>query len=103
MRGTVAKLTTITESDSVIKRFGFAEANVVSFEVLHAGKLNATLARQHPRDLIDVLLLCEICSITDELFRVILAYVASSRKPMHGVLARISALNTRILKMNMRG
>lgn len=35
MRGTVAKPTTMTASDAVIERFGFVEANVVSFEGLY--------------------------------------------------------------------
>lgn len=89
MRGTVVRPTTMTASDAVIERFGFAEANVVSFEDLYAGKLSAALARQHPRDLFDVMLLYENEGITDELFRVFLAYVASSRRPMHEILAPI--------------
>ena len=87
MRGTVAPPITMTASDAVIDRFGYAEANVVAFEDLYAGKLHAALSRQHPRDLFDVKLLYNNEGLTDELFRVFLVYLACSARPMHEVLA----------------
>ena len=86
-RGTVASPVTMSASDAVIERFGFAEANVVAFEDLYGGKLHAALDRQHPRDLFDVQLLYENEGLTDDLFRVFLVYVASSGRPIHEVLA----------------
>ena len=103
MRGTVAKPTTMTASDAVIERFGFVEANVVSFEDLYAGKLCAALERQHPRDLFDVMLLYKNEGITDELFRVFLAYVASSRKPIHEILAPIPRFEDALFKKEFAG
>ena len=102
-RGTVATPTAMTASESVIERFGFVEANVVAFEDLYAGKLNAALSRQHPRDLFDIMLLYENEGITDELFRVFLAYVASSRRPMHEVLAPIPRFEDALFEAEFEG
>ena len=102
-RGTVATPTAMTASESVIERFGFVEANVVAFEDLYAGKLNAALSRQHPRDLFDIMLLYENEGITDELFRVFLAYVASSRRPMHEVLAPIPHFEDTLFEAEFEG
>jgi predicted nucleotidyltransferase component of viral defense system len=41
-------------SPSVEEAFGFAEARVVSFADLYAGKMVAALDRQHPRDFFDI-------------------------------------------------
>lgn len=72
--------------EAVTAQFGFLEANVLAFEDLYAGKLVATLDRQHPRDLFDVKLLYENEGLTDDLFRVFMVYVAASRRPMHELL-----------------
>ncbi|PQA89239.1 nucleotidyl transferase AbiEii/AbiGii toxin family protein [Hyphococcus luteus] len=72
---------------AVEDQFGFAEAYVVSFEDLYAGKLHAALDRQHPRDLFDVKTLFENEGLTDDLFRAFLVYVASSNRPPHELLA----------------
>ena len=74
-------------SDAVTDRFGFVETQVLSFEDLYGGKLHAALDRQHPRDLFDVKLLYENEGLTEGLFRVFMAYVASSGRPMHELLA----------------
>jgi len=71
---------------SVEDKFGFAEAKIVAFEDLFAGKLHAALDRQHPRDLFDVKLLYENEGLTDDLFRAFLVYVASSNRPPHELL-----------------
>lgn len=66
--------------------FGFAEMPVVSFEDLFAGKLHATVDRQHPRDLFDVHILYQNEGLTDPLFRAFLAYIACSGRPPHELL-----------------
>jgi predicted nucleotidyltransferase component of viral defense system len=54
LRGCVYAPTVMSVSESVEAHFGFAEAPVVSFPDLYAGKIVAALDRQHPRDLFDV-------------------------------------------------
>lgn len=66
--------------------FGFAEMQVLAFEDLYAGKLHATVDRQHPRDLFDVHILYQNEGITDPLFRAFLAYIACSGRPPHELL-----------------
>ena len=87
MRGVVFAPERKRVSPSVEEAFGFAEANLVSFEDLFAGKLHAALDRQHPRDLFDVKLLYENEGLTDDLFRAFLIYVASSNRPPHEILS----------------
>ena len=86
-RGTVFPPVRMMASDAVTDRFGFVETQVLSFEDLYGGKLHAALDRQHPRDLFDVKLLYENEGLTEALFRVFMAYVASSGRPMHELLA----------------
>lgn len=50
-------------------------------------KLHAALDRQHPRDIFDVKLLYEHKDLTDDLFRTLIGYVASSGRTMHELLA----------------
>lgn len=92
-RGAVNPPKKMTASDTVTEQFGFAEMNVVAFEDLYGGKLHAALDRQHPRDLFDVKLLYENEGFTDDLFRIFMAYVASSGRPMHELLAPMASLN----------
>ena len=87
MRGTVLPHRVLKTTDSVGKKFEFAEMQVVSFEDAYAGKMNAALDRQHPRDLYDIKVLYENEGIGDELFRVFLVYVCSSPRPIHEMLA----------------
>lgn len=87
MRGVVCEPAIRRTSLAVEDQFGFAEATIVSFEDLFAGKLHAALDRQHPRDLFDVKLLYENEGLTDDLFRVFLIYVASSGRPTHELLS----------------
>ena len=87
MRGTVLPPVPMRVSDAVEEAFGFAEMPVLAFKDLFAGKLHATLDRQHPRDLCDVHLLYENEGLTDDLFRVFLAYVCASGRPPHELLA----------------
>ncbi len=73
-------------SEQVEERFGFAEASVVSFADLYAGKLVAALDRQHPRDLFDVRDLFAHEGITDALRRAFVVYVLSHPRPMAEIL-----------------
>ena len=86
-RGAVFPPRRMVASESVTEQFGFTEMKVLAFEDLFAGKLVAALDRQHPRDLFDVRLLYENEGLTDDLFRVFMVYVASSRRPIHELLA----------------
>lgn len=86
-RGAVLPARPMVASEAVTAQFGFLEANVLAFEDLYAGKLVATLDRQHPRDLFDVNVLYENEGLTDDLFRVFMVYVAGSRRPMHELLS----------------
>ncbi len=83
MRGTVYPPDFIRASDAAIEQLGYLEMNVVAFEDLYGGKLHAALDRQHPRDLFDIMLLYENEGLTDDLFRVFLAYAAGSGRPLH--------------------
>ena len=67
-------------------RFGYAEANMVSFADLYAGKLVAALDRQHPRDLFDVRDLLAAEGIDEALRRAFAVYMASHDRPFAEVL-----------------
>ena len=86
-RGAVFPPRRMVASEFVTEQFGFVEMKVLAFEDLFASKLVAALDRQPPRDLFDVKLLYEHEGLTDDLFRVFMVYVASSRRPMHELLA----------------
>ncbi|CAD5269103.1 MULTISPECIES: nucleotidyl transferase AbiEii/AbiGii toxin family protein [Halomonadaceae] len=85
-RGVVHEPETLSVSEAVEDEFGYAEMQIVSFEDLFGGKLNAAVDRQHPRDLYDVKLLYENEGLTDDLFRTFLIYIASSSRPAHELL-----------------
>ncbi len=69
-------------SPKVEDQFGFAEARIVSFADLYAGKLVAALDRQHPRDLFDVRDLLANEGIGDDLRRAFLVYLISLICPL---------------------
>ncbi|WP_136661495.1 nucleotidyl transferase AbiEii/AbiGii toxin family protein [Nitratireductor sp. XY-223] len=85
-RGIVGNTQTLPACDLVMDEFGFAEAEVVSFEDLYGGKIHAALDRQHPRDLFDIAQLYENEGLTDELLRTFMVYLASSSRPVHELL-----------------
>ena len=91
-RGAVHPARLMVASELVMERFGFVEANVLAFEDLYGGKLHAALDRQHPRDLFDVKFLYENEGLTNDLFRVLMVYVASSGRPIHEILAPVTFL-----------
>lgn len=69
--------------------FGFARANLLSFEELYAGKLCAALDRQHPRDLYDVQLLLDNEGINDRMKNAFLVYLMGHNRPMAELLEPI--------------
>lgn len=85
-RGIVHQVQSRMATDRVKALFGNTKVQVVSFEEMYAGKLNAALDRQHPRDLFDVKLLYEHEGLTEELFRTFLVYLAGSPRPPHEIL-----------------
>ena len=86
LRGVVHEPELRRVTEAVEDEYGFAEARIVSFADLFAGKIHAALDRQHPRDLFDVKILYENEGISDELFRTLLVYFASSPRPLHELL-----------------
>lgn len=77
LRGTVYPHETRRIAAVAEAQYGFAEAHVLSFADLYAGKIVAALDRQHPRDLFDVMLLLASEGISDELFRAFMVYLIS--------------------------
>ena len=67
--------------------FGFADAVLLSFEDLFAGKICAALDRQHPRDLYDIYLLLKNEGINDRLKNAFLVYLMGHSRPMSEMLA----------------
>lgn len=64
-----------------------AQAQLLSFEDVYAGKLCAALDRQHPRDLFDVRLLLAAEGITPRMKDAFLVYLLSHNRPMAELLA----------------
>jgi len=64
----------------------FVSARTLALADLYGGKLCATLDRQHPRDLFDVMLLLENEGITPQVRRAFVVYLASHDRPMHELL-----------------
>jgi predicted nucleotidyltransferase component of viral defense system len=86
LRGCVHEPQLMAVAPSVEDEFGFAEAPVVSFPDLYAGKIVAALDRQHPRDLFDVRELLEREGMTDELRRAFVVYLISHNRPAHEII-----------------
>src|SRR5260370_22530142 len=87
LRGCVFEPEIILVKPTFEVEFGFAEARVVSFADLYAGKIVAALDRQHPRDLFDVRDLLANEGITDDLRQAFIVYLLSHDRPMSEVLA----------------
>lgn len=86
LRGCVFEPELRTVSAKVEDEFGFAEARVISWSDLYAGKIVAALDRQHPRDLFDVRDLLANEGITDDLRTAVIVYLLSHNRPMAEVL-----------------
>jgi len=87
LRGTVYEPVTRAIQPQVEARFGFAEVTVLSFNDLYAGKLCATLDRQHPRDLYDTLILLDNEGISRDLMRAFIVYLLGHNRPIAELLA----------------
>lgn len=72
LRGSVYPAKICRMSEKSEEKFGFAEMTLLSFEDLFAGKICATLDRQHPRDLYDTYYLLENDGINERLKNVFL-------------------------------
>jgi predicted nucleotidyltransferase component of viral defense system len=62
------------------------EIPVASLEDVYGGKLVAALARQHPRDLFDVMQLFAHEGVTEGIRRAFVVYLAGHNRPIHEVL-----------------
>jgi predicted nucleotidyltransferase component of viral defense system len=87
LRGCVFEPSLTSVQPTVEEEFGFAEARVVSFADLYAGKIVAALDRQHPRDFFDVRDLLANKGSTDDLRQAFIVYLLSHNRPMSEVLA----------------
>jgi len=87
MRGTCYPVREMTPSNSVYEQFSSAvKIQVISYEELYAGKIAATLARQHPRDLFDIKMLFENGGITPNMMEALIVDISSNAKPMSDLL-----------------
>jgi predicted nucleotidyltransferase component of viral defense system len=87
LRGAVYETENRTVHSSVEEQFGFAEVPLLSFNDLYAGKICATLDRQHPRDLYDTLFLLDNEGISRDLIRAFIVYLIGHNRPMAELLA----------------
>jgi len=87
LRGSVYPSQTRRVSDNTEKIFGFASMTLLSFEDLFAGKICATLDRQHPRDLYDTYWLLQHEGITRSLKDAFMVYLMGHNRPMAELLA----------------
>ncbi len=86
LRGSIMPAVQMAVSESVAEQFGYVEIQVLEADELYAGKLVATLYRQHPRDLFDVMQLLASEGITPTLMECFLVYLVSSNRPMAELL-----------------
>lgn len=87
LRSSVFPARKIEVRPTVRRQFGFANANVLSFEDTYAGKIVAALDRQHPRDLFDINLLLANEGISEALFKTFLVYLVGHKGVISHVLA----------------
>ena len=87
LRGCVYDPEIMTICGRAEEQFGFAEISVLSFADLYAGKILATLDRQHPRDLFDVQQLLENEGINDEMRTALIIYLISHDHSPHTLLS----------------
>ncbi|PAU82361.1 hypothetical protein CK501_04250 [Halovibrio salipaludis] len=86
LRGSVYEAQRMPVSEKVEDDFGFADAQVLSFDDLYAGKILAALDRQHPRDLFDVHHLLATEGISDSLRAALVVYLVSHDHSPHSLL-----------------
>lgn len=81
LRGSVYPSQRCRISENAENTFGFASMTLLSFEDLFAGKICATLDRQHPRDLYDTYWLLQHEGITQALKTAFMVYLMSHNRP----------------------
>ena len=87
LRGTVHPVQWRAVSAATEREFGYAEAQVVAFEDLYAGKICAALDRQHPRDLFDCQqLLSSVPTLPAPLLDTFIVYLISHNRPIAELL-----------------
>lgn len=87
LRGTVHPVQWRAVSEATEREFGYAEAQVVEFEDLYAGKICAALDRQHPRDLFDCQeLLSNGPTLPAPLLDTFIVYLISHNRPIAELL-----------------
>ena len=87
LRGCVFDPETMTICGKAEDQFGFAEISVLSFADLYAGKILATLDRQHPRDLFDIHQLLKFEGISDDMRTALIIYLVSHDHSPHTLLS----------------
>lgn len=87
LRGTVYEAEKRAVSPLVEKYFGYAKGPLLNFHDLYAGKICATLDRQHPRDLYDTSILLNNEGINRELMIAFMVYLIGHNRPMAELLA----------------
>lgn len=87
MRGSVHAVRRMDVRPGVERHFASAQVQVLHHADLYAGKLAATLSRQHPRDLFDIGVLLKHGGIDDMLWRTFLIYLTCSPKPAAEMLS----------------
>ena len=86
-RGTVLPIERRPLSVRTADLFGVElELPILAPDELYAGKLVATMDRQHPRDLFDIWQLYESAGLTDEMVECFVTYLAGHNRPIHEVL-----------------
>ena len=86
LRGTVAKPEKQEVCQKVEDEFGYAEMAVVALPDLYAGKICASLDRQHPRDFYDVKHLLDHEGFTDDIRQALIIYLISHPRPIAELL-----------------
>ncbi len=87
LRGAVHPTEIMEVTERTENEFGYAEIQTLSFNDLYAGKMNAALDRQHPRDLFDIRILLGNEGISRDLFKTFLVYLISNNRPIVELLA----------------
>jgi len=88
LRGSVFQPSIQTLAEKAQTEFNnLVRVNCLSTPDIYAGKLCATLDRQHPRDLFDVKVLLENEGITEDIRKAFVIYLASHSRPMNELLA----------------
>lgn len=102
-RGTVRPFRLMKTTNAATEQFNSVTMKLVSYEDVYGGKICAALERKHPRDLFDVMVLYENEGISDQLFRVLLVYVASSNRAIHESLSPTQPVREDLYDDRFRG